>query len=259
MSWIGLEYPLPGRVIRSTWGQKVYEALDILYERSGPFYGGYVAGDLIPDVDLLRSLGLDARRFRVVHAGWGYFTYDLYVQDKRVLKDGDPITIADILAEAKTDITQAIDSSQATGYLASIDSTVKSIDSGVKIYSLFDEAKTGVAEAIDSSQAYAKVTSIDDKLVEIIGLLKPAKHVRSLLGYAYTTAYPAYPTSLSIRRMIIKVDKNAPAGVWIGDPASQEFLLDPGEKQEILVDDASKVYVRSTVDGVKFYLLLEHD
>ena len=199
MSWIGLEWPEPGRVIKVQWGQKVYEALDKLYESRGPFKAGYLAGDLIPDIDLRYKVGDINARIKEVHSGYGYFSYDVYVQGKRVLKDEDPIYIADIFAAAVSKITQAIDAS----------------------------------------------------------ILRTPVKIVTICGYGYTTAAPLYTTSLKSKRVVIKVDKNAPGCLIIGGYEAQEFMIDPGEKQDINIDDPSKIYVRSIVNGVKFYALFE--
>jgi hypothetical protein len=114
MSFYGLEKPSPGRVIRSTWGAGVVDALDYLYQRSAPFYGGYLSGNITPDTDLLYLIGNPDAKIKEVHAGYGYFTYQVTVNGKPVLKDGDPINIYDIFEPAQEKIIQAID--LAEGY-----------------------------------------------------------------------------------------------------------------------------------------------
>jgi len=114
MTFYGLEKPSPGRVIRSTWGAGVVEALDFLYQRLAPFYEGYMSGSIIPDTDLLYLIGNPDARIKEVHAGYGYFTYEVTVDGKPVIKDGDPINIYDIFEPAKEKIIQAID--LADGY-----------------------------------------------------------------------------------------------------------------------------------------------
>jgi len=57
-------------------------------------YDGYVRKDLEPIQDLALNLGSENFRFDEIHAGSGYFTYNVLVQGKPVIKDGDPINIA---------------------------------------------------------------------------------------------------------------------------------------------------------------------
>jgi len=93
MSWIGLEKPIVGRPIKTSWGRKVVEALDILHGYSAVDYQGYIHRDLVPDKDLLYSIGKPFARIKEIHAGYGYFTYDLFVQGKRVLKEGEVVAV----------------------------------------------------------------------------------------------------------------------------------------------------------------------
>lgn len=72
---------------------------------------GYVSADLIPVADLLINLGIPLKRFKELHAGWGFFDYYVYVNNKLVLKDGDCITIGELSTQAKTDFASAIDQS----------------------------------------------------------------------------------------------------------------------------------------------------
>jgi len=43
--------------------------------------------------------------FEAIYAGTGYFSENLYVQGKPVIKDGDPVTVADLGDDAKQKIT----------------------------------------------------------------------------------------------------------------------------------------------------------
>jgi len=76
---------------------------------------------------------------------YGYFFYDLQVQGKKVIKDGDPINVYDILEPARERITYAIDQSLLTQYMRETrDKVVKiSVDEygniGVRIAEPLDE------------------------------------------------------------------------------------------------------------------------
>jgi hypothetical protein len=77
----------------------------------GPFVGGYLYGDLLPWLNLYYSLGDPIHRFLNVWAKniyadpiWTstlYASNNIFVNDKPVLKDGDPISIYDIQSQAQ--------------------------------------------------------------------------------------------------------------------------------------------------------------
>jgi len=253
MSWIGLEYPEPGRVIKVTWGQKVYQALNILYEMRGPFKGGYLTGDITPDVDLAYKVGDIHARIKEVHAGYGYFSYDLFVQGKKVIKDGDPVNINDLFEPARTKITQAIDYSTYVRKLDAIDAKL------AEVLQKFDIKISDVKSSIDYNYSYlgSILDEIDKKLIDVLQEIRVPSRVLSIDGYAYETPSKLYDISIFVERVIIKVAKDAPYGLLIGDETDQKFLLEPGEKQEIRVRDPSKVFVRSVAGAVKFYALFE--
>jgi len=60
--------------------------------------------DIIPDQDNVRDLGSDTRSWADVYAHYGYFKDNVYVQGKAVIKDGDPIKIAEFIDAAKADV-----------------------------------------------------------------------------------------------------------------------------------------------------------
>jgi len=77
----------------------------------GPLVGGYLYGDIIPWLDLYYSLGDPIHRFlnvwtKNIYADpiWTstlYASNNIFVNDKPVLKDGDPISIYDIQSQAQ--------------------------------------------------------------------------------------------------------------------------------------------------------------
>ncbi len=58
--------------------------------------------------------------FNLFYGLYGYFYYDLLVQGKKVIKDGDPINIYDILEPAREKVTYAIDQSLLTQYMRDV-------------------------------------------------------------------------------------------------------------------------------------------
>lgn len=55
-----------------------------------------LAYSIVPDQDSQRDLGSESSRWRRVFSAQGFFSEEVFVQGRRVLKDGDPITISDI-------------------------------------------------------------------------------------------------------------------------------------------------------------------
>jgi len=98
----------PGQVIRSSWANDLVDAIQMVAEYGAVDYYGYVHKDLIPDRDLALNLGLEDLRFKEVHAGYGYFSHDLRLQGKRVLKDEDPIHIASFFDYAAQQVKDEI-------------------------------------------------------------------------------------------------------------------------------------------------------
>jgi len=236
LSFYGLWKPVPGEVIRTRWGELVVDALDNLHTRlrsvESSMYGGYIYSDLLPAKDLAYLLGRSDLRFKEVHSGYGYFTYDVFiggksiselvsevavtptksavdeygyahadlkpttdfeyslgidgyrwkevkagygyfvyevfVADKKVLKDGDPVYIADLYPEAKAKITEAIDES----YVHNIYSTLLSIETKL------GDIQTNVREIKDTTTAiysgytladiYSTLSSIEEELSFLI-------------------------------------------------------------------------------------------
>ncbi len=103
MSWLGLTHKGVEPLYSEEWNA-VVDALDILY--------GYAAAsvkreeltslkiDIIPAEDNTYSLGSEEKAWASLHAHYGYFKGNVLVQDKPVLKDGDPISVFDILDAA---------------------------------------------------------------------------------------------------------------------------------------------------------------
>jgi len=73
--------------------------------------------DILSQAYWLGKRGDPDHIFHEFYAGYGYFYYDLLVQGKRVIKDGDPVNIYDIFDPAKYKITQSIDQSLLTQYV----------------------------------------------------------------------------------------------------------------------------------------------
>jgi len=109
--------------------------------------------DIIPDEALKRLLGQLGKEWLAVYAGKGFFTDNVFVQGRRVLKDGDPITVYDIAEPAKTRITEAID---ASSRLAEIYGAIREPQPRV-LSDVADTARLRITEAVDASSRLAEI------------------------------------------------------------------------------------------------------
>ena len=108
-------------------GDKKVEEIASEYASYYAFKGGALSKDTYPDTDLLLNLGLENLRWLNVFMGYGYASYAFYVDNKPVLKDGDPITVQDLGDNAKTKITQAINDASITSYNAPLHNDLENI------------------------------------------------------------------------------------------------------------------------------------
>lgn len=115
----------PGQRATSAWANTLIDILEMLYG--------------------LGRRGEPDNPFHELYGYYGYFFYDLYVQGRRVIKDGDPINLYDIFEPAKQKITQAIDQSLLTQYMRESRDVVVKLnineygDIGVRIAEPLDE------------------------------------------------------------------------------------------------------------------------
>jgi len=125
--------PKPATRITTAWGTALIDALNLLY-------GWLTSGQQDINVD-------------EVFANYGYINWNLFVQGKPVIKDGDPISLYDIFDYAQDKITAAINLAQITsladlirqytGYLPSIWTKLSPVrvltsgDVGIAIYGDF--------------------------------------------------------------------------------------------------------------------------
>ena len=141
-----------GQVITEDWYDKLCSVLSEIYYDGAVDMYGYAHKDIVPDWDLARMLGSGKLRWKEIHCGYGYASYsifggdiyceygyasrsifgkevhceygyassNMFVQGKRVLKDGDPIYIADLFAEAISSVTQAVRDAHKPTLLAKV-------------------------------------------------------------------------------------------------------------------------------------------
>ena len=116
MTWLGLRHKGVEPLFPSEWNA-VVDGLDYLKHYTDSLTVGKLdraelqalASDIIPDQDNTRKLGDPSRSWSEVNAYYGYFREEVYVKGRKVIKDQDPIFIADIYEEAIRSISYAVD------------------------------------------------------------------------------------------------------------------------------------------------------
>lgn len=97
-----------GQLVTEDWYDELADLLSELAYGGALTIYGYVSADLIPAYDLMINLGISLKRFKELWAGHGYFAYDVYVQGKVVLKDGDCIELGAVTDGGKDDLAEAM-------------------------------------------------------------------------------------------------------------------------------------------------------
>ena len=97
-----------GEIVDETFFDNLADILEASIVKGAVDMYGYMHKDIIPDADLKYRLGSDNRRLKEVHVNDGFFSRSLSVQGKPVLKDGDPVYIADLYAQARVSVSEAI-------------------------------------------------------------------------------------------------------------------------------------------------------
>jgi len=162
-----------GQIITEDW----YDALVDYLEELG--YGGvitvygYVSKDLIPVADLLLNLGIPLKRFKEIHSGYGYFTYEAWIADKKILKDGDPITVEDFGTDAENDIKNQVQSAiDASTDVEAIKTNTGKLDIPLSSHR---DAITGKLDTLASKEdlTYNKLTEIDSHILAQKAVFQP--------------------------------------------------------------------------------------
>jgi len=129
VSWKGLRHKGVERLTSREWNT-VIDCLDELY--------GYVTS------------GQQDINVNKVSAKTGEFSETLTVQGKTVLKDGDPIHIASFFDEAKSQITQAIDSSKVSDILSKQDSIIDKLTSIINVVEVLKHVRGTPSKDLDN-------------------------------------------------------------------------------------------------------------
>ena len=90
--------------ITSLWGHQLVDALELLYgmtkRRLTLENLRSLSSDLLPSINKYYNIGIEGLEWNNLFANYGYFQSNVFVQGKRVIKDGDPITVSDFGVEA---------------------------------------------------------------------------------------------------------------------------------------------------------------
>jgi len=233
-----------GDVITEDWYYDLADTLKMISLQSAVDYTGYVHRDLIPEIDMAFRLGINNLRFLSISAGYGYFTYDVnalnvkadygyfncdaYIQGRRILKDGDPIYVADLFTPAREKVTQAIDYAYITDYLASMKSDIEALLALKKIELLGIQVEY-------TAPALAKVFNPDLE-AKIDGKIK-VKITSEYESYGYLTWLPS--------GLATEVE----ALLNLGEPLKSkswhefDFMVKQGDKVNVKFYPSSKVTV----------------
>jgi len=199
MTWAGLRHKGVEILFPEEWNT-VVDALDILYAYTAESVKKeellHLDSDIIPDQDNIRNLGDPSKSWKEIHAHYGYFDDNVYVQGKQVLKDGDPVQVYRFIEEAKTDI---------------------------------DNIYRYVKQPVDLQTQ------------------------RLIVG---TSPVPLSDVDMTVKRIHIKVPSWALYLIYIGNSSSQEFILEPRDKETLELENPRKVYVRS-LGNVEIFVAFE--
>lgn len=196
-----------GQVITEDWYDNLCDILSAGLEDGGVDMYGYIHKDLIPDADLKHRLGSDNRRLKEINVGYGNFVYDVTVQGKKVLKDSDPVFIADLYAAARTSVSEAVKSALKPILLA------KEIDKNVNAF----------------TDVFASDVPIrEDGRLRVQVIVSPSV-------YAYLKKVPA--GEISAVRALLNEGKILPSDVWV----EQDITVQREDYVNLQFDAATKV------------------
>jgi len=108
----------------SVWANEVIDALNLLYGMAEERVTYEDLKNLKQDIKPAEAgkylVGDEGREWLAIYGYYGFFDNNVFVQGRRVLKDGDPITLYDISDLAKSKISQAIDQTKTKEFIGEI-------------------------------------------------------------------------------------------------------------------------------------------
>ena len=163
--------PKPATRITTAWGSALIDVLNLLY--------GWLT-------DGSRDINVND-----VFANYGFFSSNLFVSDKPVLKDGDPITVYDIADYAREKITYAIDATRISKLANVYMDTYGNV--GVAIYDdkvglAKDATLNTVSQKLDPLAKDATLNTISQKLDRPIIIYDVTDYVRDKVTAAIDKA-----------------------------------------------------------------------
>jgi len=198
MSWLGLRYKRVEPLYIDEWN-KVVDGLDILfsYVQKGITSEQLknLQSDVIPAQDGKYDLGTVNKRWDEVYAYYGNFATNVYVQGKRVLKDGDPISIYDIQDLAKLKISEAIDDTFLYKEVSDIDSKLDTLT----LQDISEVTKEKISQAIDNSLLYKEINDIYLQLL-LLNERKKIKLLASVLRYYVLSDTDVFDNDITVDR-----------------------------------------------------------
>ena len=157
----------------------------------------------------------------------------IFSEGKKVLRDTDPIYIAGFIQRGYQDIQYIKDQ------LAGIKSTL------IEVYYLDQTIEGKLEDIYKTIYEIEKTAKSIEQKTEEIRLYASPRALESLVLDVGTTPKPIKTTSTRVKKIKLYVTQDTTYVVYIGDQTSQDFPVEPGEKEEIEIDDASKVYLLS--------------
>jgi len=120
------------------------------------------------------------------------------------------------------------------------------------VYKFIDEARQ------DIDNLYAWLIDVKNEVKDIEAKLE---YIQPRSIDTFTLAVGTSPVPLSdvprlVKRIHVKVPSWAAYLAYIGSSSKQDFVLEPGDKEDLTINDASKVYVRS-LGNITIHVMLE--
>ena len=165
----------------ASWANSVVDALNQLYGNFEEVYRRGTAED----------------PWELFYGGYGFFEENVFVQGKKVIKDGDPINLYDIFEPAKQKVTQAIDQSLLTQYMR------ETRDKVVRLR-MDEYGNVGViiAEPVDEyGNIKVRAKDPDEELIPAVGIIDTATQTSPV-----TIITPSAGKRVDVRRAYVSTN-----------------------------------------------------
>ena len=165
-------------------------------------------------------------KFNQLTANSGEFSESLKVAGKEVIKDGDPVYIGGFVGEGKS----------FEDFIRQVLSTIQTVNEQIR-----DITNTikGITEEWREVRLYAT-----------------GKALETLELPVDTAPSPVKSTPIRVRRIVVKNPAGSLIVLYLGNAVSQDYPVEPGEKEEVFIEYASDLYIRGSGPG-KAYIIIE--